>query len=262
MTTSACCHIVETGQPHEGAWNMACDEFLLEQALSQSRASVRVYSWSRPTVSLGYFQDADSLDHQEHLSGIDRVRRLSGGGAIVHHHEWTYSCAIPAHFPSARTPLNLYDEIHRAISNLLQEFGFVLTPRGPARETNPAFLCFARAAQPDLLVDNDKVLGSAQRRRRGAVLQHGSLLTHTSPHAPRFPGLLDLVPQHELPGDFSTKLATTIATTIAPTYQTTPFTADDLERIDDLTQQHNTRTNLLSPTGEDQTVVCRDNRIR
>ena len=249
-TTPHLCHIVEAGQAHEGAWNMACDEVLLEQALSHSRASVRVYGWTRPTVSLGYFQDAGSLDHEVHLAGLDRVRRLSGGGTIVHHHEWTYSCVVPPHSDFSRAPLQLYDAVHAAIIDLLQGLGFALTARGPARDTDtPPVLCFARSAPQDLLVGDCKVLGSAQRRRRGAVLQHGSLLVRTSPHAPLFPGLLELVPQHELPCHFPVELATTIATTISPSVRTTPLEPEDLERIGELAQRHYAATDRTVSLG-------------
>ena len=69
----------------------------------------------------------------------------------------------------------------------------------------------ARAADEDVICKGHKVLGSAQRRRRGAILQHGSLLLHQSPHAPEFPGLLDLVAGLTLPEDFPETMARAIS---------------------------------------------------
>ena len=79
-----------------GGWNMAADELLLEQASDTGQASLRIYSWSEPTLSLGYFQS--HADRQTHAPSRDcrLVRRRSGGGAILHEHEITYALAIPS----------------------------------------------------------------------------------------------------------------------------------------------------------------------
>ena len=74
---------------HSGVWNMAMDETLLESAASEGVGTVRVYRWELPTVSLGYFQK-NELD--ESLTHLPRVRRLTGGGAILHHHEISKIC--------------------------------------------------------------------------------------------------------------------------------------------------------------------------
>jgi lipoate-protein ligase A len=78
----------------------------------------------------------------------------------------------------------------------LSEFGVAVAPRGhdSSRPDEP-FLCFLREAAPDLVVNRHKVLGSAQRRRRGAVLQHGSLLLRASEYAPELIGLSELAPR-------------------------------------------------------------------
>src|SRR5688572_3671775 len=80
--------------PARGAWNMAVDELLLEEACRGARA-LRLYQWSEATLSLGYFQAA--AERTEHTASRDcpLVRRASGGGAIVHHRELTYCLAMP-----------------------------------------------------------------------------------------------------------------------------------------------------------------------
>ena len=77
----------------DGATNMSADEALLESAV-RGVASLRFYTWAAPTLSLGYFQHADVRD--ANLARLPWVRRSTGGGAIVHHHELTYALALPA----------------------------------------------------------------------------------------------------------------------------------------------------------------------
>lgn len=172
---------------------MAVDEVLLDTALTRGICSLRVYRWSEPTLSLGYFQNGVTHAVPKPLQHLPRVRRLSGGGAIVHDQELTYSCAVPPSHPLARSPLELYRRLHQRMIELLA--GFSLPAQFQGAGEAPAetdFLCFGRRAAFDVVVAGCKVLGSAQRRRRGAVLQHGSLLLARSPQAPQFPGLFDV----------------------------------------------------------------------
>ena len=163
-------------------------------AVEQGLCAARVYQWSEATVSLGYFQDAAAVSSSA-LSNLPMVRRLSGGGAILHHLELTYSCVVPAGHHLAAEPGTLYEVVHEAIIALLARHGILARMRQKSeRLKDTAFLCFGRGDPRDVLVDGHKILGSAQRRRRGAILQHGSLLLRRSPHAPQFPGVLDLVP--------------------------------------------------------------------
>ncbi|MDA1015291.1 MAG: lipoate--protein ligase [Planctomycetota bacterium] len=177
--------------PCSGEWNMAVDEALLEHAADHSIRSVRVYGWKEPTVSLGYFQDIDEFADHPTWSKLPAVRRLSGGGAILHHHEITYSCCLPASDRWSRHPPDLYDAVHGAIVDLLRPAGVPIQKRGQRLSDDSQFLCFARGDERDLVIGEHKVMGSAQRRRRGAVLQHGSLLLRRSEYAPQFPGLFD-----------------------------------------------------------------------
>ena len=197
--------------PLAGAENMARDEALLDLAATkgaatQGIASVRVYQWQEPTLSLGYFQNyADRQQHPASL-GAAVVRRQSGGGAILHDRELTYSLALPSGHPCARNAQLLYDTVHQALAELLTRqlpagHQLQLFPEQLARETEP-FLCFQRRARGDIVhfsAENRpqnpcgaKVVGSAQRRSRGAVLQHGSVLIARSACCPELAGLNEL----------------------------------------------------------------------
>ncbi len=183
-------------EPQSGARNMAVDEALLEESLRSGTVFLRLYRWSEPTVSLGYFQKEAELCRDPRLANLPSVRRLSGGGAILHHHEQTYSCSLPPSHRLAQQPYQLYFEIHAIFIAWLTECGVPVAPRASnsVRKQEP-FLCFQREAAPDLVVHGHKIMGSAQRRRRGAVLQHGSLLLKSSEHTPELLGLCDLIPK-------------------------------------------------------------------
>lgn len=170
---------------------MAVDETLLESAVA-GQCSLRWYRWEQATLSLGYFQSVETALGDSRLQNLPIVRRLSGGGAIVHHHELTYSCAVPAEHPLAVAPRRLYTAVHSQIIGVLAEFGYLAALRGTNSPAGPEeFLCFGRRDDFDVVMKEDKVLGSAQRRRKGAVLQHGSLVLERSEWAPAFPGVFE-----------------------------------------------------------------------
>ncbi len=196
-----------------GIDNMALDEALLEAARHLDTPIFRFYAWKEPTVSLGYFQRL--ADRKRHPASIDCavVRRLSGGGAIVHDLELTYCLAVPpGHILANEHRLKLYETVHRAAIGVLADWGIEAFLAGDRREwpervknvpvsDKELFLCFQRIAPGDVVVESKlfglvKILGSAQYRDRfGAVLQHGSLLCERSPAAPELPGL------HEIGGE-------------------------------------------------------------
>lgn len=194
--------------PRTGAANMAIDQRMLEYAAGHGRPILRVYQWAEPTLTLGYFQKYASREEHAASRTLPVVRRSTGGGAIVHHHDWTYSVALPGQLlPSASgaggnalgPALSVYDWIHDAVVDWLGELGWaahkweedcrVESDKAPA---SCSFLCFQRRSPGDVIVGDSKVLGSAQRRYKGAVLQHGSLLKSKSPYAPNLTGLLEL----------------------------------------------------------------------
>jgi lipoate-protein ligase A len=180
--------------PADGVWNMAADEYLLRTALPRSEPTLRLYRWSRPTLSLGYFQRYAARQQHKASEACPAVRRASGGGAIVHDREWTYSLCIPIADRWSSATAELYQIVHQSIIDLLAQFGIPtqLSNQQTTAGENAPFLCFQRRAIGDLLCQGHKVAGSAQRRSQGALLQHGSVLLHRSIAAPELPGINDL----------------------------------------------------------------------
>lgn len=186
---------------------MAADEVLAAEAVIAGRPLVRFYSWSEPTLSLGGFQQLADVAGCPAVSGLPLVRRPSGGGGIVHGSDLTYAVAVPRDHPWGASAQLLYDAFHAALVDLLKQRG-VPARQHPGRDANAGdsarLLCFDRRARGDVVVaaadaaaaDGRKILGSAQRRLRGAVLQHGSLLLRSPGPAlaALHPGLDRLVP--------------------------------------------------------------------
>ena len=228
-----CRILIETG-PQPGSWNMAVDEVLLESALTRGICTLRWYRWLEATLSLGYFQNLDDVDERPEWNSLPVVRRLTGGGAIVHHHEWTYSCAIPPTHELAHRPSELYASMHRRIIDVLHNHGIASRLRG---ETDPSeatpFLCFQRGDANDVVLQGHKIVGSAQRRRRGAVIQHGSLLLRTSQYAPQIPGMLDLVSPQNIGQQLLRELTTETSRLLGNEQFETTLDESELGRADE-----------------------------
>ena len=184
-------NVIHEPHPLSGVDNMRIDEELLNNAAAREESTLRFYQWSEPTISLGYFQK--DMEIPELFADLPAVPRLSGGGAILHHHELTYSLSL-ARRVSSKKPTAWYRRVHNEIITCLGELGLACALRGaagsdPGKQT---FLCFSRSDPNDIVHAEHKVVGSAQRRRRGAVLQHGSVLLRHSVYSPNHPGLFDL----------------------------------------------------------------------
>jgi lipoate-protein ligase A len=187
--------------PHEtadGPANMALDAALLDAvAEDPSAAWLRTYGWTAPTLSLGYFQRWADAQADPRWRDAPIVRRPTGGGAIWHDRELTYALVVPGDHPLARPSTALYRAVHEAIARLLRAQGLAADRRGDAvapESANRPFLCFTDRDPEDIVAGGTKVVGSAQRRRSGAVLQHGSLLVARSPTTPELLGAGDLAP--------------------------------------------------------------------
>ena len=168
----------------DAAFNMALDEALAAAvAGGKSPPTLRVYRWKPFAISLGYHQDVRQLDLARCArDGIDVVRRSTGGKAVLHAEELTYSVFIPRGNPFfGRTLSETYGIIGGALVRGLRKFGVpaqlarLENPRGVA-PTGPSPLCFARLSRSEVGVNGKKLVGSAQRRFKGVVLQHGSIL--------------------------------------------------------------------------------------
>ena len=218
-------------EPQSGAWNMAVDEVLLETAISENVATLRWYQWKEATVSLGYFQKSADLGNDPILSRLPAVRRLTGGGAIVHDEEMTYCIALPSRQKLIEKPEELYDLVHRPLMDALRELGVPISLRGKTlKKVDEPLLCFQRQDSHDLVSGDFKVLGSAQRRRRGAILQHGSLIRHRSVLAPHLPGFADLCTVN-LPADLPQILAIRLAESISDSWMLANLSDKELEAV-------------------------------
>lgn len=160
---------------------MARDETLL-LGPDAPPAALRIYGWTPATISLGYFQRyADFEALPSPLNTLAVVRRATGGGAILHDHEVTYCLVLSDSFELARkSPAELYRVAHEAWRTTLGKSGVAtdLAPDEfplPTPRTGP-FFCFEKPGRTDLLLGDRKLLGSAQRRVSGRVMQHGSLI--------------------------------------------------------------------------------------
>jgi lipoate-protein ligase A len=187
------CHLI-VDPPADGVWNMALDEALLEAAKTDGVATLRFYTWREPTLSLGYFQaHGDRKLHAASLA-CPSVRRASGGGAILHDGELTYSIALPQSHPASKRPERLYRIFHQSLIDTLGQFAIDATLGDVhiKRAKGEPFLCFQRRTAGDVLLGGHKIAGSAQRRHQRAILQHGSVLLDRSVCAPELPGIRDL----------------------------------------------------------------------
>ena len=173
---------------------MAVDEMLLEWAAETQECCWRLYRWEEPTLSLGYFQAYDDRHAHARSRECPIVRRLTGGGAILHDAELTYSFVAPAEHPLAVGRNRLYEAVHTILIEVLMNLGVEASLCGTGRATEgpgEPLLCFQRRSAADVVVEGVKIAGSAQRRRRGAVLQHGSVLLRPSSAAPELATIED-----------------------------------------------------------------------
>jgi len=174
-------------QPAHGAWNMALDEAILETSgAGQELPALRLYAWDPPCLSLGYAQpmaDVDLALLKAH--GWELVRRPTGGRAILHTDELTYSIAGPQDEPrlsggvldSYRSlSFTLIDALHRlGIPAQAAEKTSTPNPASPSAPKDQNPVCFEVPSSYEITVQGKKLIGSAQARRKQGVLQHGSL---------------------------------------------------------------------------------------
>lgn len=166
----------------DGAWNMAADEAILAAvAHGDSPPTLRFYGWEPPCLSLGRAQSADDVDLAACVAaGITCVRRPTGGRAILHKNELTYSIALPLDDPRAAGDiLESYRRLSEGLAEGLRTLGIPVEraePRGVAAD--PATACFETLAGYEITIGGRKLLGSAQFRTNKALLQHGSLPLH------------------------------------------------------------------------------------
>ncbi|HHG2222882.1 MULTISPECIES: lipoate--protein ligase family protein [unclassified Synechococcus] len=159
-----------------GDWQMAIDDWLLDQLLLKpGQGVVRLYTWSTPTLSLGYHQRAipSAWRSAARQGRVALVRRPSGGGAVLHAGSLTYALLWPD--PPRQRQL-AYSLVGTWLAQSLAPLGLALSP-GQEEATPPSANCFACSTAADLVgSDRQKRVGSAQLWRRRQLLQHGSVL--------------------------------------------------------------------------------------
>ena len=168
---------------------MAIDEAIFRAGRQRGMLpTLRFYGWERPTVSLGYFQDAEREINCGYCRdrGIDIVRRPTGGRAVLHGGDLTYSIVAgenSQHFSS--DIIKTYRTISECIIRGLEKSGVdaEMVEEGRGGGGSAAPFCFAASYRNELLADGKKICGSAQVRAKGMFLQHGSLLMDFDPVA-------------------------------------------------------------------------------
>ena len=166
--------------PAHGAWNMAVDESILEHVgRGESIPTLRLYAWTPACLSLGHaqpFADVDVTRLKQH--GWEVVRRATGGRAILHTDELTYSITAPLNEPRVEgSVLESYNRLAQALLLAVKSLDIpVEMKEGKSNENgilNP--VCFEVPSTYEITVNGKKLIGSAQARKKEGVLQHGSL---------------------------------------------------------------------------------------
>jgi len=251
--------IIEDG-PGNAAWNMAVDEAIAESCRRELvPPTIRFYAWTRPALTIGYFQKAErDLDQTVcHKEEISIVRRVTGGRAVLHGDDLTYSVASGAH--GAELPDTIrgsFLAISRGFIQGLYHLGVEADAvRAPAKETGRSPLCFMSTSLYEITCQGRKIIGSAQRRWKDGMLQQGSLLLGFNPEAYykffRFPdetrreriiqesrsrviGLGDLVPTRMTPEMIVRRIATGFEQALGLTLKPAGLTPLEHERAEQL----------------------------
>ena len=184
-------------QPRDGASNMALDDALLEaQARGAAPPTLRLYRWAPACLSLGRFQHSADIDRDACVrAGVPVVRRPSGGRALLHGDELTYALALRADHPALAGADSILESYRRISAALLAGLRLLEVPvelAPAARRRGASAACFDTPASYELTVDGRKLVGSAQARRDGALLQHGAI--PLTPHAALLNSLLAAPP--------------------------------------------------------------------
>jgi len=173
--------IVDT--PQSAAFNMAADQFLLDQCLNSGTVYVRFYLWVKPTITLGYMQKAAEVLDLRRIAKdqVCWIKRPTGGRAVLHHNDLTYSCIFPNNLALMGSTIK---ESYQIITQCLLNGLFSLGIPCQAHDSYEDFLnlkrevklpCFLAPNRDEIMVDRKKLVGSAQRRTTKGVLQHGSI---------------------------------------------------------------------------------------
>jgi lipoate-protein ligase A len=166
--------------PGRGAWNMGTDEAILDAcSRGESLPTLRLYAWDPACLSIGYAQPIEDVDvNHLKIRGWELVRRPTGGKAVLHIDELTYSVIARIDEPRvAGTVLESYNRLAQALVEALRLINLQVEVKehihNNERNNNP--VCFEMPSTYEIMVGGKKLIGSAQTRRKDGVLQHGSL---------------------------------------------------------------------------------------
>lgn len=162
-----------------GAFNMAVDEVLLAETVAGNSLPVlRLYDWTPACISLGYAQKVGDIDLEQLRSrGWEIVRRVTGGRAILHVDELTYSVLAPQADPHVSgTVLESYQRLAKALMKAIRDLGIPveMVEEIDRQHFSNGPVCFETPSAYELTVEGKKLVGSAQARRKGGFLQHGA----------------------------------------------------------------------------------------
>lgn len=166
--------------PHDGAMNMAIDEWLLENIADMP--ILRFYHWDKPTVSIGYFSDLKEAQ-SNYKNNVTYVRRKTGGGIVDHRDDTTYSLIVPNKHPLAKKSRELYSFLHKHVANALQanDIACQLTQE---QSDNGDARCFFNPVYADVVSSTgSKIAGAAIRKTRKGTLLQGSLIAEINPQS-------------------------------------------------------------------------------
>jgi lipoate-protein ligase A len=224
----------------DGAHNMALDEALMCRARRTGDAVFRMYGWSTPTLSLGRNQRARGCYYEEVSGrlGVNFVRRPTGGRALLHDHEVTYSVTMPVRDgQSAGAPRMAYDFINDVLLDALARVGLAANRATNTIATPPGVRpCFDAPSEHEIVVDGRKLIGSAQWLHDGALLQHGSilvrddqpviahLLKNAAPGAPAAATLSESLGWEPTPGELAAPLLQSLEAAVGSCIE--PLSAD------------------------------------
>jgi len=163
--------LVLPAEPYDGPMQMALDEVLLRSVV---RPMLRIYRWSAPCVTFGYFQKLEEARRVH--PAMPMVRRWTGGGMVEHGNDLTFSLIIPAGEKIAsEAPASFYRQLHGRLAGWIRSRLPVSVDLAGGEEVRLGTSCFQAPANDDLLIRGRKVLGGALRRSKGGLLYQGSL---------------------------------------------------------------------------------------
>lgn len=173
-------HVLDT-EVNSGESNMKKDMFLAEN-ISSDEVILRFYRWQPYCISLGTNQNLNDINLTDvKKDGLDIVKRPTGGRAVLHSEELTYSIVFPEGFS---TPRQIYNEVNLALKRGLVMYSFRLSEIELENQNNlsrmykenKTITCFSTSAKSELKCKGKKLVGSAQRKFKNSILQHGSIL--------------------------------------------------------------------------------------